>query len=45
VIVWWLDYQLPIQSVPIITKVVSSNPTHGEEDSIQYYVIEFVSDL
>jgi len=26
-IVWWLDLQLPLQSVPISTKVVSSNPT------------------
>ena len=25
VIVWWLDLQLPAQSVPISTKVVSSN--------------------
>jgi hypothetical protein len=24
------DLQLPVQSVPIITKVVSSNPAHGE---------------
>jgi len=29
VIVWSLDLQLPVQSVPIITKVVSSNPVHG----------------
>ena len=32
----WLDLQLPMQSVPITTKIVSSNPT---------YVITFVSDL
>ena len=25
-----VDLQLPVQSVPIITKVVSSNPVHGE---------------
>jgi len=25
-----LDLQLPMQSVPITTKVVSSNPVHGE---------------
>jgi hypothetical protein len=31
--------------VPITTKVVSSNPVHGEVYSIQHYVIEFVSDL
>jgi hypothetical protein len=27
------------------TKVVSSNPAHGEVYSIQHYVIKFVSDL
>jgi hypothetical protein len=35
------DLQLPMQSVPITTKVVSSNPTHGEVYSIQLYVIKF----
>ena len=45
VIVWWLDLQLPVQSVPIITKVASSNPAHGEVYSIQHYVIRFASDL
>jgi len=25
-----LDLQLPVQSVPIITNVVNSNPAHGE---------------
>ena len=34
-----------MQSVHIITKVVSSNPGHGEVHSIQHYVIKFVSDL
>jgi hypothetical protein len=34
-----LDLQLPVQSVPITTKVVSSNPTDGEVYSIQHYVI------
>jgi hypothetical protein len=33
-----------MQSVPITTKVVSSNPTHGEEYLIQQYVIMFFSD-
>ena len=28
-----------------ISKVVSSNPVHGEMYSIQHYVIKFVSDL
>jgi hypothetical protein len=45
VIVWYVDLQLPVQSVPITTKVVSSNPIHGEVYSIQHYVIKFVSDL
>jgi hypothetical protein len=40
-----MDLQLPVQSVPIATKVVSSNLVHGEVYSIQHYVIEFVSDL
>ena len=30
VIVWWLDLQLPMQSVPITTDVVSSDPAQGE---------------
>ena len=33
-----------VQSVPIATKVVSSNPVHGEVYSIQHYVIKFFSD-
>ena len=45
VIVWSLDLQLPVQSVPTTTKVVISNPVHGEVYSIQHYVIKFVSDL
>ena len=40
-----LDLQLHVQSVPITTKVVSSNPVHSEVFSIQHYVIKFVSDL
>jgi hypothetical protein len=32
-----LDLQLPVQSVPITTKVVSSNPVHGKVYSIQHY--------
>jgi len=38
-----MKLQLPVQSVPITTKVVSSNPVHGEMYSIQYYVIKSVS--
>jgi hypothetical protein len=34
-----------IQSVPITTNVVSSNPAHGEVYSIQQNVIKFVCDL
>jgi len=35
VIKWQMDLQLPVQSVPIATIVVSSNPAHGEVYSIQ----------
>ena len=40
-----VDLQLPMQLVLITTKVMSSNPVHGEVYSIQQYVIKFVSDL
>ena len=30
VVVWWLVLQLPMQSVPLTTKVASSNPADGE---------------
>ena len=39
------DSQQPMQSVPITTKAVSSNPAHGDGYSTQNYVIKFVSDL
>jgi len=29
VIVWWLDLQLLMQSVPVTTNVVSSNPVQA----------------
>jgi hypothetical protein len=45
VITWYLDLQLPVQSKPITTNVVSSNPVHGEVYSIQHFVIKFVCDL
>ena len=45
VIVWQLDLQLPVQSVPITTKVVSSNPVQDEVYSIQHHVIKFARDL
>ena len=35
-----LDLQLPGKSVPITTKVVSSNSAHGEVYSIQHYLIK-----
>ena len=42
-VIW--DLQLPVQSEPITTKVVSSNSVQCEVYSIQHYVIKFVSDL
>jgi hypothetical protein len=33
-----------VQSEPIMTKVVSLNPVHGEMYSIQHYLIKFVGD-
>jgi len=39
-----VDLQLPMQLVPITTNVVSSNSTHGNVYSIQYYVMKFVSE-
>jgi hypothetical protein len=35
---------LPVQSVPITSKVVSSNPVHGEVYSIQHYVVSVTND-
>jgi len=34
-----------MQPVPITTKVMSLNPTHGEVFSMQYYVIKCVRDF
>ena len=42
-VVWYFDLQLHMQSVSITTKVVSSNPAHGEMYSILHYVIRFVT--
>jgi uncharacterized 2Fe-2S/4Fe-4S cluster protein (DUF4445 family) len=36
------DCKVVVQSVPIITKVVSSSPAHGEMYSIQHYVINLL---
>jgi hypothetical protein len=38
-----LDLQLSVQSVPITTKVASSNPVHDEVCTIQHYVIKLVT--
>ena len=40
-----MGFQIPVQSVPITTKIVSLNSVHGDVYSIQHYVIKFVSDL
>jgi len=40
-----LATNVPMQSVPIITKFVNYNPAHGGVYSIQHYVIKFVSDF
>ena len=45
VIVWWLDLQLHMQSVPITTKVVSSNLAHGEAYLTELYVTKVDSDI
>jgi hypothetical protein len=39
------NFYLFVQSMPITTKVLSSNPAHGKMYSIQHYVIKFVGDL
>jgi len=44
-IVWYLNLERTVLSVPITTKVVSWNPTHGEVHPMRIYVIKFVSDL
>jgi Na+/glutamate symporter len=40
-----VDIQLPVQSVHITSKVVSSSSGHGEMCSIQRYEIKFVGAL
>ena len=39
------NLQLPMQSVPITTKALSSRPVYGDVYSIQCYVKKFVSDF
>ena len=45
VIIWYLDFPLPVQLVPITTNGVSWNSVHSEMHSIQHYILKFVSDL
>jgi hypothetical protein len=46
IVVGFITTNVPVQSLPKIPKVVSSNPAHdGEVHMIQHYVIKFVSDL
>ena len=40
-----VDLKPSVKLVPITTKDFSSNPIHGEVDSIQHYAMKFVSDL
>jgi hypothetical protein len=44
-VLWLFDLQKPTQSMPITTKVVSSNSTYFKVYSMQHYVIKFVSHL
>ena len=44
-LVCYLDLKLPVQSVLITNKVMSSNLAHGEVFPMQHYVKKFVSDL
>jgi hypothetical protein len=41
VIVWWLDLQLPMQSVPVTTDVVSSNLVRDEVYNIRDEPLNF----
>jgi hypothetical protein len=43
VIIWKLDLQLPVQSVPITTIVVRSNTAKAMCTPMQNYVIKFLS--
>ena len=40
-----IDLQLPMQLVPITTKIVSLNIAQGEVYPVQHCVIKFVNDL
>jgi hypothetical protein len=41
----FINLQLPVQSLPITTDVMSSNAVHGEMYTVQHCVIKFVSYL
>jgi hypothetical protein len=45
VMVWYLDLQLPMQSVPITTNVVSSNPTQARYTRYNIVIKNVSSDL
>ena len=45
VMLWLLDLQLPVQSVPITTNHMSLNPAHGKMYSIQLHMLHFFSEL
>ena len=45
IVVVIVQLQLPMQPVSITTNVVSSNVAYGVVYSIQYYAMNFVSDL
>ena len=40
-----VDLKPSVKLVPITTKDLSSNPIHGEADSMQHYSMKFVSDF
>jgi hypothetical protein len=42
-IVWGLDLQVPVQSVPISTEAVSSYPANDEVYLMQHYAIKFMA--
>ena len=43
-VIMWLVLQLPIQSVPIATNIVSSNLDHGEVYNIMWKSLSVTSD-
>ena len=44
VIVWYLDLQLTMRSVPITTNVVGSDPAHGEVYNIMWWSLSVTCD-